>query len=88
MPDDHMIDTLTDIRERLARLETKIDGVTGLREQTDKSSEIAKEAKRQAEAAHRRLDRQMDNQVWLWRTVAAAIITAVGGLLMNTIGHL
>jgi len=68
---------LTDIRERVVRLETKIDAMTDVRTTAEEAKETAHEAAISARSAHKRLDEIQDNQKWLWRTVVGAIIAVV-----------
>lgn len=60
---------LIEIRERLVRVETKIDDYTGLRDKADKAYLISSNTKD-------RVDKIEDNQKWLWRSFAGAIIVA------------
>jgi len=74
---------LSEIRERVVRLETKIDAMTDVRTTADEAKEKAIEALDKAKSAHHRLDEIKDNQKWLWRTVAGTIIAGVIGALIN-----
>jgi len=71
------VQVLTDIRERIVRLETKIDAMTDVRETAEEAKETAHEAAISSRSAHKRLDEILDNQKWLWRTVVGAIIAVV-----------
>jgi len=68
---------LADIRERIVRLETKIDNMTDVRVTAEEAKETAHEAAISSRSAHKRLDEIADNQKWLWRTVVGAIIALV-----------
>ncbi|XID92514.1 hemolysin XhlA family protein [Paenibacillaceae bacterium WGS1546] len=68
---------LSEIRERVVRLETKIDAMTDVRETADAARESALEALQSARSSHLRIDEIADNQRWLWRTLVGAIIAAV-----------
>jgi hypothetical protein len=61
---------LIEIRERLVRVETKIDGYNGLREKLDKTYGITVNSRDD-------IDEMKDNQKWLWRTVIGGIIGAI-----------
>lgn len=60
---------LSDIRERLVRVETKIDAMSDARD-------TAHEALDKSKSAHLRINEIADNQRWLWRTVVGGIIAA------------
>ncbi|RED64681.1 hemolysin XhlA family protein [Cohnella lupini] len=70
---------LSDIRERVVRLETKIDAMTDVRE-------TALEALQIARTSHKRIDEIADNQRWLWRTLVGAILAAAIATLTNLQG--
>lgn len=65
---------LSEIRERVVRLETKIDAMTDVRTTAEEAKEKAQEALQSARSAHHRIDEIADNQRWLWRTVVGAIL--------------
>lgn len=56
-----------EILERLVRLETKIDGYNQLRERVDATHSLATQNDKE-------ISEIKDNQKWLWRTIAGAII--------------
>ncbi|BBI31464.1 hemolysin XhlA family protein [Cohnella abietis] len=68
---------LSDIRERVVRLETKIDAMTDVRDTAEAARDAAIEALQMAKSAHKQVDEIADNQRWLWRTVVGAILAAV-----------
>ncbi|QMV44476.1 hemolysin XhlA family protein [Cohnella cholangitidis] len=68
---------LSDIRERVVRLETKIDAMTDVRETAEEARDKAIEALQSSKSAHLRVNEIADNQRWLWRTLVGAIIAAV-----------
>ncbi|QMV43753.1 hemolysin XhlA family protein [Cohnella cholangitidis] len=68
------VQVLSDIRERVVRLETKIDAMTDVRTTADEAKEKAIEALQSARSAHLRLNEVADNQRWLWRTLIGAIL--------------
>ena len=74
---------LSEIRERLVRVETKIDAMTDVKATAEMAKETAHEALDKAKSAHHRLDEVADNQRWLWRTVVGAILTGAVALLFK-----
>ncbi|MFC4305814.1 hemolysin XhlA family protein [Cohnella boryungensis] len=68
---------LSEIRERIVRVETKIDAMTDVRDTADEAKDKAVEALDKSKSAHHRIDDIADNQRWLWRTVVGAIIAVV-----------
>lgn len=74
---------LSDIRERVVRLETKIDAMTDVREAAEIARDAAMQALQAAKSAHHRIDEIADNQRWLWRTAVGAILAAAVALLTN-----
>jgi len=77
---------LSDIRERVVRVETKIDAITDLREMAESTRETALEALQLAKSSHQRIDEIADNQRWLWRTLVGAILAAVIAAVTNLQG--
>lgn len=77
---------LSDIRERVVRLETKIDAMTDVRDTAAEAKEIGAEALQSTRSAHHRLDEVADNQRWLWRTLVGAIIAAIIAAVTNLNG--
>lgn len=80
MPD---IEVLQEIRERIVRIETKLDNYNDLRYKAEEAYALAKQN-------NSRLDRVESNQTWLWRTVVGALITgtiaAIFALLKGGVG--
>jgi len=74
---------LSDIRERVVRLETKIDAMTDVREAAEIARDSALQALQAAKSAPHRIDEVADNQRWLWRTALGAILAAAVALLTN-----
>lgn len=74
---------LSDIRERVVRLETKIDAMTDVREAAETARDAAMQGLQAAKSAHHRIDEIADNQRWLWRTAVGAILAAAVALLTN-----
>lgn len=73
-------EVLIDIRERLVRVETKLDNQNDLRDRVGVVEEKATETESRSKSNTHRLDKLEANNTWLWRTVVAAIIAAtIGG---------
>jgi hypothetical protein len=78
-------EVLSDIRERLVRVETKIDAMSDVKETATEAKETANKALQSTQSAHHRIDDLADkriaaiedNQRWLWRTIVGGIIAAV-----------
>ncbi|MTI47869.1 MAG: hypothetical protein FH761_08510 [Firmicutes bacterium] len=60
---------LSELLERVVRIETKIDGYNNLREKLDKTYGIAVNNKDDIKEIK-------DNQKWLWRTFASVLIVS------------
>lgn len=76
-------DVLVDIRERLVRVETKIDAQNGIREKVDAVENLAKDAETRSKSNTHRLDKLEANNTWLWRTVAGIVIAAVMAVVIK-----
>jgi hypothetical protein len=76
-------EVLIDIRERLVRVETKLDSQNGLREKVDAMEAKLTEVEARSKSNTHRIDKLEANNQWLWRTVAGAIIAAVIAILMK-----
>ncbi len=74
MSEHEMSCVLVDIRERIVRLETKIDSMTDVRETAEAAEKTANEALQYAKAGQHQINELKDNQKWLWRTVVSAVI--------------
>lgn len=72
---------LSEIRERIVRVETKIDSMKDISKTADEAKEKANEALLSAKSAHHRIEDVADNQKWLWRTVIGALLVGAIGLL-------
>ena len=77
---------LAEIRERVVRLETKIDAMTDVRETAEAARDSALEALQSTRSAHLRINEVADNQRWLWRTLVGAIVAAVIAAVTNLHG--
>ena len=60
-------DLTQEILERVVRIETKIDGYNHLREKVEKAYSMAKDNTEDIKEIK-------DNNKWLWRTIAGALI--------------
>lgn len=69
-------DVLIDIRERLVRVETKLDNQNDLRDRTCNVEEKATETEARSKSNTHRIDKLEENSTWLWRVVVGAIISA------------
>lgn len=74
-------EVLVDIRERLVRVETKLDNQNGLREKVDFIENKSTETEARSKSNTHRIDRLEANNTWLWRTIVGAIIVAGAGAL-------
>lgn len=81
MENQEINNVLIDIRERVVRVETKLDNMTDVKDIADEAKDKANEALQSAKSAHHRLDDVADNQKWLWRTVIGALLVGAIGLL-------
>lgn len=70
-------EVLIDIRERLVRVETKLDNHNGLREKVDNIETKGIETESRSKSNTYRIDKLEENNTWLWRTVAGGIIAGV-----------
>ena len=75
---------LVDIRERLVRVETKLDNHNGLREKIDTTDTRSTENEARSKSNTHRINKLEESYLWLWRTIAGAIIVAgVGALVVS-----
>lgn len=81
MENQEINNVLIDIRERVVRVETKLDNMTDVKDIADEAKDKANEALHSAKSAHHRIEDVADNQKWLWRTVIGALLTGAIGLL-------
>ena len=77
------MDMQNEILQRLTKVETMVDGMDGKLDRAIMANETAVEALSSARSAHYRLDQIEDNQKWLWRTIAAAILVAIVGFIIS-----
>ena len=69
-------DILMEIRERLVRVEVKIDNHNGIRERVDAVEDKAIENEARGKSNCHRIDKLEENNTWLWRTIVGSIVTA------------
>lgn len=69
-----MDEILVDIRERLARIETKQDAQNGIREKLDCVDTRSVETESRSKSNTHRIDALEEANRWLWRTIAGALI--------------
>jgi len=72
---------LTEIRERLVRVETKIDSMTHVQETAARAEKKANEAYIRARNAHSRIDKIDKAIFWLVTSIIGGIITSILGLI-------
>ena len=75
----------TEVLQRITRVETKVDNMDDKLDRAITANETAIEALSSARSAHHRLDKIEDAQKWLWRTVAASIISIVVAAIITVI---
>lgn len=68
---------LTEIRERIVRVETKIDGMTDVQDTADKAKDVANEALASTKSAHRRLDKMDKIIFWASTLIIGAVVLAL-----------
>lgn len=68
---------LSDIRERVVRVETKIDLMTNVEDTAKEAKEIAVKALESTKSAHRRLDKVDKLIFWVGTTVIGAVLLAL-----------
>ena len=73
---------LTEIRERLVRVETKIDDMTNVQETANRAEKTANEAYIRARNAHSRIDKIDKAIFWLVKSIIGGIITSILGLII------
>lgn len=69
-------DILMEIRERLVRVEVKLDNHNGIRERVDAVEDRAIENEAMGKSNCKSIDKLEENSTWLWRTIVGAIIAA------------
>lgn len=76
-------DVLIDIRERLVRVETKIDTQNDLRKKVDDTEMKVTEVDARSKSNTHRVNKLEENNTWLWRTTVGAIIVTFIGFMFT-----
>ena len=72
-----------EVLQRITRVETKVDDIDNKLDKAIRANETAVQALESSKQAHHRLNKIEDNQKWLWRTFAGAIILAAAAFLIS-----
>lgn len=83
MPQNDVSTVLADIRERVVRVETKIDNMTDVRKTAEQAKSIATEALSSTKSAHKRLDKIDKMIFWLGTTVIGAVVISTLNLILG-----
>ena len=78
---DPIYEKLTEILERTARVETKVDNLTEEHKSIEEVRKMSFDAQSRARSAHKRLDKIDKIIFWLATTVIGAVILSVLGLI-------
>ena len=78
---------LSDIRERMVRVETKIDTMAEVQSTADGAKEMANKAMESTKSAHRRLDKMDKIIFWSSTTIIGTVVIALIGLLIKNGGN-
>lgn len=73
----------SEVLQRITRVETKVDEMDSKLDRAIRANETAVLALENAKHANERIDRIEDNQKWLWRTFAGAVIVAVAAFIIS-----
>lgn len=84
MPGDKVFETLSEIKERTARVETKVDGLAEDNKKLESVKDIAVKANDRASSAHKRVDKINKWMFAIGSTLITTIVIAVLGLIMTT----
>ncbi|MCR2804209.1 hemolysin XhlA family protein [Paenibacillus soyae] len=74
---------LSEIRERVVRVETKMDDITETKEIAKLAAREAAEALQSVKAAQQMLLDVQDNQKWLWRVVIGGVVAAIISFILK-----
>lgn len=72
---------LSDIRERVVRVETKIDSMAEVQNTANDAKDMAKSALSNSRSAHKRIDKIDKTIFWISTTVIGAVITGIVGFI-------
>lgn len=67
-------DILTEIRERIVRVETKIDNMTDVQNTANRADRTADEANNRAKNAHKRIDKIDKTIFWVSTSIISFVI--------------
>lgn len=74
---------LAEIRERIVRVETKIDAYTETKETADNAERVAHKALESTKSAHNRIDKIDKTIFWVASTVIGGVVLAVLSLIFT-----
>jgi len=74
MDDESIMEIITEVLERVTRVETKIDGYNSLREKLDSNITKAEVHEEKFVTLDKRVLSLEGNYKWIWRTIAAGLI--------------
>lgn len=74
---------LSEIRERMVRVETKIDTMAEVQSTADSAKELANNAMISSQSAHKRIDKIDKSMFWITTTVIGAVIILVINFTMT-----
>jgi len=69
-------DVLMDIRERLVRVETKLDSQNDLKLKVETNEIMSVETEARSKSNTHRINKLEADNTWLWRTIVGTIIAA------------
>lgn len=77
---------LTEIKERMVRVETKLDAITDIQSTANVAKEVANKALESTSSAHRRIDKIDKIIFWTTTTIVGTVLVALIGLLISNGG--
>ncbi len=77
---------LTEIKERMVRVETKLDAITDIQSTSNVAKEVASKVLDSTNSAHIRLDKVDKIIFWTTTTIVGTVIVALIGLLISNGG--
>lgn len=79
---EQIMELLSDMSDRMARMETKIDRLHNVEIKADQARDLAREALQHAKSAHLRIDRIEYNLGKIWMALFSAIASGIVGALL------
>ena len=76
---------LSEIRERVVRVETKIDTMTDVQKTANEAEKVANKAMDSSKSAHKRIDKIDKVIFWIATTVIGAVILAILTLIFKEV---